>query len=147
MYGLQQRMLLLGLMESLLRPTLSTVQSKQHCCHVNCKTHKLSATYVPLPGLVATSIVAVLQMTKALVKRFWFKCTIVISIMSQLWANSYKAHEYTHYKHRKVICKCIQSQRALLLCQLWTSCGQMSVPSPYSTIYVTGKIHSNLSIW
>ena len=61
MYGLQQRMLLLGLRESFLRPMLSTVQSKQHCCHVNCKTHKLSATYVPLPGLVATSIVVVLQ--------------------------------------------------------------------------------------
>ena len=30
-------------------------------CHVNCKTHELSLTYVPFPGLVATSIVAVLQ--------------------------------------------------------------------------------------
>ena len=28
---------------------------------INCKTHKLSLAYVPLPGLVATSIVAVLQ--------------------------------------------------------------------------------------
>ena len=61
MYGLQQRMLLLGLLEGFLRPTLSTVQSKQHCFHVYCKTHELSVAYVPLPGLVATSIVAVLQ--------------------------------------------------------------------------------------
>ena len=30
-------------------------------CHVNWKTHELSLTYVPFPGLVATSIVAVLQ--------------------------------------------------------------------------------------
>ena len=28
---------------------------------INCKTHELSVTYVPYPGLVATSIVAVLH--------------------------------------------------------------------------------------
>ena len=28
---------------------------------INCKTHELSLAYVPLPGLVATSIVAVLH--------------------------------------------------------------------------------------
>ena len=61
MYGLQQRILLLGLTGKFSGPKLSTIQSKQHCCHVNCKTHKLSLTYVPLPGLVATSIVAVRQ--------------------------------------------------------------------------------------
>ena len=55
--------LLLGL-GGLLRPNLSTIQSKRHCslsCHVNWKTHKLSVTYVPFPAIVATSIVAVLQ--------------------------------------------------------------------------------------
>ena len=55
--------LLLGL-GSLLRPKLSTVESKRHCslsCCVNCKTHKLSVAYVSFPALVATSIVAVLQ--------------------------------------------------------------------------------------
>ena len=24
----------------------NTIQSKQHCCHVNCKTHELSVTYI-----------------------------------------------------------------------------------------------------
>jgi len=61
MYGLQQRMLLLGLTGKVSRPKLSTIQSKHHCCHVNCKTHELPLTYVSLPGLVPTSIVAVLQ--------------------------------------------------------------------------------------
>ena len=108
--------------------------SKQHGCHVNCKTCKLSVTYVSFPGLRATSLLphSKLQMTKAVVKTSFVQCTILMSIMSQLWAYSYKAH--VHYKCRKFICKCIQSQRALLLCQLWTSCGQISVPSPYSTI-------------
>ena len=61
MYGLQQRMFLLGLTGKVSGPKLSTIQSKQHCCHENCKTRKLSLAYVPLPGLVATSIVVVLQ--------------------------------------------------------------------------------------
>ena len=49
---------------------LSTIKNKQQCCHVNCKTRKLSFAYVPFPVLVATSIVVVLQapVTKAVVK-------------------------------------------------------------------------------
>ena len=45
-YELQQRILLLGLTGKFLRPKLSTIQSKQHCCHANCKTHELSVTYI-----------------------------------------------------------------------------------------------------
>ena len=56
-----KRILLLGLTERFLRAKLSTIQSKQHCCHVNCKTRKLSVTYEPFPGLVATSNVVALQ--------------------------------------------------------------------------------------
>ena len=41
-------------------------------CHVNCKAHELSLTYVPFPGLVATSLLLLqyskLQMAKAVDK-------------------------------------------------------------------------------
>ena len=59
----QQMNLPLG-MGSLLRPKLSTIQSKRHCSFIlSCEleTHKLSVTYVSFPVIVATSIVAVLQ--------------------------------------------------------------------------------------
>ena len=48
---------------------------------------KLSVVYVPFPGLVATSIVAVLQAADGKDKHLVFKCTILISLMSQQWAN------------------------------------------------------------
>ena len=47
-------------------------------------------------------------------KPFLFKYTIVISIMSQLWANKHM-NILTTSACRKFICKCIQSQRANLV--------------------------------
>ena len=81
----------LGL-SSLLSPKLGTIQSKQHCCHVTCKAHKLSVTYVSFPAIVATSIVAVLQAPDDKNSDILFKCAI-LCISHESPTGKFKAHD------------------------------------------------------
>ena len=63
-----KRILLLGLTGKFFWPMLSTIQSKQHCCHVNCKTHKLFWPIYHSQPLQELLQYSKLQMAKTVVK-------------------------------------------------------------------------------
>ena len=85
-------------------------------CHVNCKSHELSVACVPFPALVATSFNCCgtpnSRWQRQWIKHVLFKSTILVSFMSQLWANM------NTLQVQGSLWMDIQSKRALFLYQL-----------------------------